>query len=167
MPGGFYVRSHKVNIPLLTCYCDDSTTDILDTTKPNMLNTTKPMLSFKSTDSRRNLDIWVFLWGKLLVWEKLLVCFSTFFSFSLLSLRFLCFRLDTWSSGATVIRHFPVGHLEFGCNRDSSFFQLDIRSSGATEFLIFFGVTVIVCDVLPRPRCCLVYSLSLEGLSTW
>ena len=42
---------------------------------------------------------------------------------------------------------FPVGHLEFGCNRDP--FQLDTWSSGATEFVIFrldtwsLGATVI------------------------
>ena len=47
------------------------------------------------------------------------------------------FQLDTWSPGATAFINFPVGHLEFGCNRDSSFFQLDTWSSGATEFLIF------------------------------
>ena len=64
-----------------------------------------------------------------------------FFMFPVGHLEFGCnrdlFQLDTWSPGATAFINFPVGHLEFGCNRDSSFFQLDTWSSGATEFLIF------------------------------
>ena len=46
------------------------------------------------------------------------------------------FQLDTWSPGATESIILPVGHLEFGCNRDP--FQLDTWSPGATVICFSF-----------------------------